>query len=106
LLVILGCSFQSCNAAQFNASLSSGYEKITSPLVRIDLDSPLILVEGRSKLAGNYFLLNLSGVKDWELPYSMTIDISANAYVKQAPKAEDLNFSTTSIDATWRKKVR
>lgn len=80
-------------ANQFSANVSTGYETITSPLVRIDIDSPLILVEDHIKLAGHYNQVNINGIKDWQLGSDTSIDFTASAYVKQAPKAEDLNFS-------------
>lgn len=92
-----------CFAEQFNADLSTGYEKISSPLVRIDLDSPLILVEGRTKLAGQYYAINLNGMKEWALSNETSLDLSISSYVKQAPKAEGLNFSNLSLDTNWRK---
>ncbi len=103
-ILVFALTTTPCLADQFNASVSSGYEKITSPLVRIDLDSPLILVEGRTKLAGHYYQLNLSGVKSWDFSGDTGLDLSANVYAKNAPKAEDLNFGSLSTDATWRKK--
>ncbi len=92
-------------ANQLSANVSTGYETITSPLVRIDIDSPLILVEGRSKLAGNYNQVNINGVIDWQLGNDTSMDITASVYVKQAPKAEDLNFSNFSTDASLRKNL-
>ncbi len=94
-----------CFADQINANLSTGYEKITSPLVRIDIDSPLILVEGRTKLSGQYYLFNFNGVKDWNINKETSLDFSAIAFVKDAPKAEDLNFSTLSFDTNLRKNL-
>jgi hypothetical protein len=89
-------------ADQLSATISTGHEKITSPLVRIDIDSPLILVEGRTKLAGQYQQLSLNGVKSWEINPAAGVDVSGNVYVKQAPNAPDLNFSTMSLDASLR----
>lgn len=89
-------------ADQLSANISTGHEKITSPLVRIDIDSPLILVEGRTKLAGQYHQLSLNGVKSWEMNQATGVDLSANVYIKQAPNAPDLNFSTLSFDASLR----
>jgi hypothetical protein len=92
-------------AEQFSASVSTGYEKVTSPLVRIDTDSPLIFVEGRTKLAGHYNQVSINGVKDWQLGNAVSMDISANAYVKEATSAKDLNFSQVSLDTSWRKNL-
>jgi hypothetical protein len=103
LICLLIC--KPCLADGFNASLSMGYEKITSPLVRIDLDSPLILVEGRSKLAGDYYQFGAGGVKEWDLSNGNAFDFSTNIYIKQSPNASDLNFSSVSLDATFRKKL-
>jgi hypothetical protein len=95
-----------CFADQLIVNLSTGYEKITSPLVRIDIDSPLILVEGRTKLSGQYYLLNFNGVKDWEFNNETSVDFSTLAYIKEAPKADDLNFSTLSFDTNLRKNLK
>ena len=89
-------------ADQLSTTISTGHEKITSPLVRIDIDSPLILVEGRTKLAGQYQQLSLNGVKSWEINPVAGVDVSGNVYVKQASNAPDLNFSTMSLDASLR----
>lgn len=105
ILLAFACylNLTSCFADQLIVNLSNGYEKITSPLVRIDIDSPLILVEGRTKLAGQYYLLNFNGVKDWNINKENSVDFSTSAYIKEAPKAVDLNFSTLSFDTNLRK---
>lgn len=103
LLVLLICT-TSCNADQFSANISTGYEKNTSPLVNIDFDTPLIFVEGRNKLAGHFYQLNLSTMKNWELSNNVSVDISANTIIKDVPEAKDLNFSIAFLDFSIRKK--
>jgi len=95
----------SCYADQFSASLSTGYEKNTSPLVNIDFDTPLIFVEGRNKLAGHFYQLNLSTMKNWQLSDTVSFDISANSIIKDVPEAKDLNFSIAFLDLSVRKKL-
>jgi hypothetical protein len=106
ILFLLNILLQSTlNAGQFNANLSYGYEKITSPLVSIDFDSPLILVEDISNLSAHYNQLNLSALQDWEINHQYSFDVSGNALVKDAIETKDLNFSIASIDGTLRKKL-
>lgn len=103
VFIYLFCSH--CNAGQLSAALVTGYEAVSSPLVRIDLDSPLILVEGRTELASPYYQFNLNGVKDWDFGNESEFSFSANSNIKISPNAEGLNFSMLSIDAIWRKKL-
>lgn len=92
------------SAGQFNASLNYGYEKITSPLVSIDFDSPLILVEDITNLSAHYNQLSMSALQDWEINHQYSFDVSGNVLVKDAIETKDLNFSIASIDGTFRRK--
>ena len=98
------CSFQ-CKADQLNGNISTGYEQVSSPLVRIDVDSPLMLVEGRTKLAGRYYQFSLSGVKDWDIENASSLSLSASSSIKISPSAKDLNYGLVSIDGAWRKQL-
>jgi hypothetical protein len=103
--IFFACCSVQIYAGQLSAGISTGYEKITSPLVRIDIDAPLLLVEGRSKLTGQYYQFGASGFYDWDLGRDYSYDLSASTSIKQAPNAEDLNFSIVSVDTAFRKKI-
>ena len=104
LLLNFAFSFY-CIADQFNLDVGTGYEKVTSPLVRIDLEGPLILVDGRSQLAGQFYQVKADSLKDWDIGSKGTFNLSANLDVKDSPKAQGLNFSTASLEAVWRKEL-
>lgn len=103
MLLIVFCA--NGHAAQVNASLISGYEKITSPLVRIDFNGSLILVEGLNRLEGRYNQLNASVFNNWVVTDNLGFNASANTNIKQAPDNKDLNYSQITLDGTFRKKI-
>lgn len=104
VILLAACIFQ-CKADQLDANISTGYERISSPLVRIDIESPLMLVEGRSELTGQYYQLNVSGVKDWDLAHDVGFSLSGSCSIKTSPSAKDLNYSYASIDGALRKQI-
>lgn len=84
----------------FEASL--GYESLSSPVVRIDPDSALILVEGTSRLRGSYGRLAVNAFKELPLGGEAMLVATARLDAKRAPRAPDLDFTIAQVDATLR----
>lgn len=93
-----------CFADQVNTSLNIGYERITSPIVRVQPNSPALLIDGKSKLDAYFYQVNLNVLNDWAINDDLNFDISTNASLKKAKDAETLNYGNFSVDGSWRKK--
>lgn len=81
---------------------SLGYESLSSPVVRIDPDSALILVEGTSRLRGTYGRLAGNAFKELPLGGEAMVVATARLDAKWAPRAPDLDFTIAQVDATLR----
>jgi hypothetical protein len=79
-----------------------GYESLSSPVVRIDPDSALILIDGTSRLRGSYGRLAANAFKALPLGGGTLVALTASLDLKWAPRARDLDFTIAQVDATLR----
>jgi hypothetical protein len=86
----------------YSIEASIGREYHSSPLLRIDPNGPLILIDGITNLSGTYGRLAASGLKDWGVGAETTLAVSAHAEWKRVPDAPDLDFGHVNIDAMIR----
>lgn len=101
-----------CYAALSNAQAPSppatleasvGHESISSPLVRVSPNGPLLRVEGLFKLSGNFARVAASGAHDWSVAGDGHFVLSGRADWKESPSAPDLGFGFVMADGvlTW-----
>lgn len=87
----------------FSFEASLGHESLSSPVVRIDPASALILVDGTTRLRGAYGRLAGSLFGDLSLGGDLTANASARLDTKWSPRARDLDFTMANIDAAIRR---
>lgn len=89
-------------ASPYSLEASVGRDDLSSPLLRIDPNGPLVLVDGITRLAGSFGRLAGSGLADWTIAESTTLALSARADWKRAPRARDLDQGAASVEAVLR----
>ena len=80
-----------------------GWERSTSPLVRVSPDGALVQLPGLSKLAGSVSRLLVSGSREWSSGGPIQFSATAVSEVRWSPTARDLGlaFATIDVAAHW-----
>ena len=81
---------------------SFGREHYSSPLVRFSNEGPLIRIDGRNTLAGNYQRLAASGSTGFNLASDLSLQTNGALEEKRFTQAKDLDFRLMSVDAIMR----
>jgi hypothetical protein len=84
------------------AEISFGREHYSSPLVRFANEGPLIRIEGRNILAGNYHRVAASGSQGFSLGNNLSLQLNGAFEDKNFLVAKDLNFRLYNLDSQFR----
>jgi len=85
------------------AEFGQGWERSTSPLVRVSPDGALVQLPGLSKLAGPVSRLLVNGSREWSTNGPLQFSATAVSEVRWSPTARDLDlaFATADFSARW-----
>lgn len=84
-----------------NLEISAGHESITSPVVRIDPNGPLVRIGGLHRLAGNIVRTAAGASRDWNLGNDARFMLSGRVDWKESPTAADLGFGFVNADGMF-----
>jgi len=90
-------------SAHVETEFGQGWERSTSPLVRVSPDGALVQLPGLSKLAGPVSRLLVNGSREWSTDGPLQFSAMAVSEVRWSPTARDLGlaFGTIDVAARW-----
>ena len=98
LWLLAGAAFaESTDATQITAEAGWGYEKQTSPLVRISPQGTLIRIDGQQQAGGAHLRAGAQGFTSWSLNDEWSASLAGNASQKRAPNAAEFDFGTVAV---------
>jgi hypothetical protein len=84
------------------AELSYGHEHFSAPLVRLANEGPLILVDGRTQLAGSFRGVAVSATRMVNFSDARSLQANASFRDRAFASSPDLNTRQSSLDVMYR----
>lgn len=82
--------------------VASGWEALSSPLLRVSEDGALVQIVGLSRLAGPVARLAVDAGNDWALTGPLRVSFTAHGESRWSPASRSLNFGAAVAEAGLR----